>query len=409
MDQILPSAKARKALEERIARLEEEGILSPGREGIMLGALVARPKGGGEVVSYAFSGALDGRLLVDGFVPPCFSVHAFEKIVERYDAQIHCYSDRIERGERELEPVRRALSNEALEEIRATYIFHSPFGKFTFASAGLDNPPTGMGDCAAAKLLNNCLRRGWEPLSLCEMWYGESTGGRISGHVYNPCDEKCRPLFRHFFALDLIYGDEAIVVVDKESGMLSVPGKGPEKADCVTSRLRATFPSIPTLPSVHRLDMDTSGVLVLAKTEEAKRCLSMQFEHRETDKRYVALLEGLVKEEEGIIDLPMRLDTEDRPRQIVDWDNGKRAVTEWRRLGVEMRGDRVLTRVAFHPLTGRTHQLRLHAAKALHPIVGDRLYGRQLPGERLCLHAESLTIKHPMTGEAMTFTATVPF
>jgi len=206
----------------------------------------------------------------------------------------------------------------------------------------------------------------------------------------------------------IVYQDEEIVVVEKQSGFLSVPGRGPEKIDSVSHRIRNTIPGCIEQPSVHRLDMDTSGLLVLALTKEAHRNLSMQFQERKTDKRYVALLEGELTDNEGTINLPFRLDVENRPYQIYDEVHGKMGTTHWKKLGLESG----LTRIAFHPVTGRTHQLRVHAAheKGLAiPIVGDPLYGTgSEPGE-LKLHATELTFVHPTSGINMTFHSSPPF
>ena len=208
--------------------------------------------------------------------------------------------------------------------------------------------------------------------------------------------------------MEILYQDEDIVVVDKPSGLLSIPGRGPEKIDSVSHRIRQMFPDCLAQPSVHRLDMDTSGLLVLALTAASHRHLSLQFQNRETDKHYLALLEGELAGDEGTITLPFRLDIENRPHQIYDEIHGKIGTTHWKKLGIE----NGKTRVAFHPITGRTHQLRVHSAhpKGLGiPIVDDPLYGNgDLPG-KMKLHACELTFTHPTTGEKMTFTAPVPF
>jgi tRNA pseudouridine32 synthase/23S rRNA pseudouridine746 synthase len=208
--------------------------------------------------------------------------------------------------------------------------------------------------------------------------------------------------------VEILYQDEDIVVVDKPSGLLSIPGRGPEKIDSVSHRIRQMFPDCLAQPSVHRLDMDTSGLLVLALTAASHRHLSLQFQNRETDKHYLALLEGELAGDEGTITLPFRLDIENRPHQIYDEIHGKIGTTHWKKLGIE----NGKTRVAFHPITGRTHQLRVHSAhpKGLGiPIVDDPLYGNgDLPG-KMKLHACELTFTHPTTGEKMTFTAPVPF
>jgi tRNA pseudouridine32 synthase/23S rRNA pseudouridine746 synthase len=205
--------------------------------------------------------------------------------------------------------------------------------------------------------------------------------------------------------LRIVLAAERFVVVDKPSGMLSVPGKGPEKQDCVASRVRARFPRATGPLIVHRLDMETSGLLVLGLDAEAQRELSGQFERRETQKRYIALLEGSVAQDQGEITLPIRLDVGRRPYQIVDHDQGREAVTRYSVLSREI--DR--TRVEFTPLTGRTHQLRVHAASGLScPIVGDVLYGRD-NGERLMLHASWLAFVDPGTGRRVEVESPAPF
>jgi tRNA pseudouridine32 synthase/23S rRNA pseudouridine746 synthase len=205
--------------------------------------------------------------------------------------------------------------------------------------------------------------------------------------------------------LRIVLAAERFVVADKPSGMLSVPGKGPEKQDCVASRVRARFPGATGPLIVHRLDMETSGLLVLGLDAEAQRELSGQFERRETQKRYIALLEGSVAQDQGEITLPIRLDVDRRPYQIVDHEQGREAVTRYRVLSREI--DR--TRVEFTPLTGRTHQLRVHAASGLScPIVGDVLYGRD-SGERLMLHASWLAFVDPGTGRRVEVESPGPF
>ncbi|SIN92695.1 RluA family pseudouridine synthase [Halodesulfovibrio marinisediminis] len=201
-------------------------------------------------------------------------------------------------------------------------------------------------------------------------------------------------------SLSFVYEDTKLVVVNKPSGLLSVPGKGEENQDSVETRIRERFPACTKIPTVHRLDMDTSGLLVFALTKRAKRELSDQFQQREVSKRYVALIEGLISEEGGTISLPLRMDLDNRPYSIVDHDNGRPALTEWRNLGVEGSN----TRVEFVLHTGRTHQLRLHALHGLgFPIVGDRLYGNGTQAGQMKLHAAYLRFMHPKTKEMMEF------
>jgi tRNA pseudouridine32 synthase/23S rRNA pseudouridine746 synthase len=208
--------------------------------------------------------------------------------------------------------------------------------------------------------------------------------------------------------MTIVYQDEFLVVVDKPSGFLSVPGRGPDKVDSVAHRIRTTVPGCIDHPAVHRLDMDTSGLLVLAITAEVHRDLSIQFQNHEPKKTYQALLDGELDGESGTITLPFRLDIENRPYQIYDEVHGKTGVTHWKKLGVE----NGMTRIHFEPLTGRTHQLRVHSAhpKGLGlPIVDDPLYGNgDLPG-KMKLHAAELTFRHPVTGESLTFQSPVPF
>jgi tRNA pseudouridine32 synthase/23S rRNA pseudouridine746 synthase len=205
--------------------------------------------------------------------------------------------------------------------------------------------------------------------------------------------------------LRIILAAPRFVVVDKPTGMLSVPGKGPEKQDCAASRVRALFPAATGPLVVHRLDMETSGLLVFGLDENSQRDLSAQFERRQTDKKYVALLEGAVEQDAGEISLPIRLDVDRRPYQVVDHVHGREALTRYRVLSHEIDS----TRVEFIPLTGRTHQLRVHAAAGLGcPIVGDVLYGDGR-GERLMLHAAELSFVDPGTGRRVHVSSPVPF
>jgi len=208
--------------------------------------------------------------------------------------------------------------------------------------------------------------------------------------------------------LDIVFEDPDFVVVDKPSGLLSVPGRGPDKRDCVAARVSARYPRSLEQPAVHRLDMDTSGLLVVARSRASHRHLSRQFQSRRTTKRYIALLDGRLDRERGTLRLPFRLDIDNRPYQIYDVVHGKLGITHWERLAIE--GDQ--TRVAFTPVTGRTHQLRVHAA---HPrglgiaIAGDPLYGSGPGLGRLMLHACDLGFEHPTTGEALAFHRPPPF
>lgn len=202
--------------------------------------------------------------------------------------------------------------------------------------------------------------------------------------------------------LTVLYEDDHIVVVDKPSGLLSVPGKGEANQDCVVSRVLERYPHSIEQPSVHRLDQDTSGLLVLAFTAIAHRNLSIQFMEKLVGKRYVALLDGVVEEAGGVIELSFRLDPDNRPYQVYDPERGKLGTTRWRKLGTK----NGMTRVEFRPLTGRTHQLRLHSSHAKGigvPIVGDRLYGNGTGPGQLKLHASTLRFRHPVTRKPLEF------
>ena len=207
--------------------------------------------------------------------------------------------------------------------------------------------------------------------------------------------------------LDVIYKDERILVVNKPAGMLTVPGIGPEKADSLARRAANEFPGARI---VHRLDRDTSGVIILAFDAEAHRELSRQFHDREVKKTYIAVVSGVLQQDSGTIDLPMRKDMDPRnaPRQVIDHAEGRPAVTHW--WVIERGADR--TRLRLQPLTGRSHQLRLHLKTIGHPILGDDLYASAKVlalADRLLLHSQSLTIVHPETAALMTFESPCPF
>ena len=295
--------------------------------------------------------------------------------------------------------------NKALEKRSVGDIFkHTAEGR----------PKAGAGECAAPKLLQYAFLHQLEPIALAEFWWGQSpkTEIRNHGHYYPACRGKCEPILGHMLQgieldenpmlknpaegkdLSIVWEDEYVVIVNKPHEFLSVPGRRID--DSVLTRLRERFPECKELMVVHRLDMSTSGLLIAAKTMEVYKSLQSQFLRREVKKRYVAMLEGIVEKDEGLIDLPIRVDLEDRPRQMVCYEYGKPAQTRWK--VIERNDGR--TKVHFFPITGRTHQLRVHAAHAQglnHPIVGDDLYGDR--SSRLHLHAEHLEFRHPITDE----------
>lgn len=280
-------------------------------------------------------------------------------------------------------------------------------------------PPGGAGECALPKLLQYAYLHQMKPLAMAEFWWGESpkTEVRHHGYYYPSCKGKCEPILRHMLQglevddnpllvnthrneeLEIVFEDEALLVVNKPAGMLSVPGKA-ENEDSVYRRLREKYPEATGPMMVHRLDMATSGLLLVAKTKEVHQHLQAQFTNRTIKKRYVALLEGgkQFAQEMGRIELPLCLNPLDRPRQMVSEEHGKPAVTEYRILKTSAEQ----TRVLFYPLTGRTHQLRVHAAHPQGlscPITGDELYGKK--ADRLYLHAECIEFLHPISGDVI--------
>lgn len=325
----------------------------------------------------------------------------------------------------------RGLCNESLEKVEVLYDFACADGKIRslkdICRTRLNGkfPPTGTGDCTAPKLLNYAFSHGLTPVSLAEMIFNnenpqeKSKSREIS--LVAPCDTRCKIILPEILGLEILYRDDEIVVVNKQSGLLSVPGRGPEKFDSVETRLRRLFPSCIKQPAVHRLDMETSGLMILALTKEAHRKMNQEFENREVKKEYTALLDGILAKKgfpnEGEMELYFRLDVENRPHQIWDSENGKKAVTQWKILDVERYRapdgtTRNATRVLFIPHTGRTHQLRLASAD-IHgfgtPIIGDTLYGKCEKGERLLLHASKIEFTHPGTGEKMILESKAPF
>lgn len=206
-------------------------------------------------------------------------------------------------------------------------------------------------------------------------------------------------------ALNILYHDEDILILDKPVGLLTVPGKDPNHADCLEARAKEKFSEAKI---VHRLDMDTSGLIVLGKNKVAHRHLSLQFQNRNVKKAYEALVFGIPSDKSGIIDLPLICDWPNRPKQMVDHENGKKSITEWNLIDQHLD----ISRIHLIPMTGRSHQLRVHMLSLGHPILGDRFYAPDKAykmKERLCLHSKQLTIMHPVKKEKMTFDSIVPF
>lgn len=340
---------------------------------------------------------------------------AATKVFETHQAKI-----------KSLKEERKQKSALLQQQLFDSYFFLNQQGEKKSIGAIFDNnPPAGAGECAAPKLLHYAFKNELKPIAMAEFWWGQSPKSEVRKHkhFYPACKSKCEPiLMMHMLEgldleanpfqensakgkeIELVYEDEVLLVINKPTEFLSVPGK--IISDSVFTRVKKKYPDATGPLIVHRLDMSTSGLIVLAKNEEAYVLLQKQFIHRTVKKRYVALLDGIIKQPNGTIDLPLRVDLDDRPRQLVCYEYGKPAQTRWEVIAIKNKQ----TRVYFYPITGRTHQLRVHAAHTSGlktPIVGDDLYGKK--AERLYLHAERLTFVHPLSKEEMTFTSTPPF
>jgi len=316
---------------------------------------------------------------------------------------------------------RKAFSNDLQQQIFRKYAFLNAHGTTKnlldiFEDLKLD-PPSGAGECAAPKLLQYAFNYQLTPICMAEFWWGKSPKSEIRkhGHFYPSCRGKCEPILGHMLEgldvepnpilikpdfippLSIAYEDDYLVIINKPSGILSVPGKS-DLPD-MYSMMREKYPDAEDPMVVHRLDMATSGILLFTKTKEANKFMQQQFIKKTISKRYVALLDGILEADEGEIDLPLRLDLDDRPRQLVCYEFGKEAKTRYEVVD----RDKGKTRIHFFPITGRTHQLRVHASHpdGLNiPIIGDEFYGKL--EERLHLHADEITFVHPVTRERMT-------
>jgi tRNA pseudouridine32 synthase/23S rRNA pseudouridine746 synthase len=380
--------------------------------GIMFGVLVAIDEKRGEIVTLkAFSGEYENLSTIEGWVGPTYDQQRYRDIVDTSAQEI---AQLLSEGRSEEAKNLSCATQKAIDEL---HTFCTIEGEFRTLSQLCGNVqlPSGTGDCCAPKLLNEAFKRKLRLVSLVEFFYGETNKShtKVNHHFYPPCDSRCKILLPTLLSLEVLYVDEYIIVVNKPSSLLSVPGIGPDKQDCVVSRVKKLIPWSIDSPSVHRLDMDTSGLLVLGLTKQSQRSLSIQFMNREVQKSYIALLEGVITSEEGRIELPFRLDVDNRPYQILDEKNGKMGITDYKRIRVEPYDeDTMATRMVFTPHTGRTHQLRIHSAHERglgHPIIGDRLYGRKIKDERLMLHAATLSFTHPYTLKRMNFSTEAPF
>ena len=393
------------AARQLIAEIDSDPELSKiFSEGKMLGVLVCSSPDGALVTLRAFSGLAGGRSTIPGFVPPVFDTLSVKQLWQSNAADASAAlqdklfkSYRVQNAKGEMSDVKKIFEERGLV------------------------PPGGTGECAGPKLLNEAYKQGLKPLAMGEFWYGASPKSgevREHGRFYPSCTGKCGPLLSWMMqgldveenplqrkpdaeSIRIIYEDEAILVANKPSGMLCAPGlTGAESLQEILEKEHGK------LFSCHRLDMDTSGVIVYAKTVEYQADIQQQFERREVVKTYLAHLVAGSRpwrgKRKGTIALPLSPDWYDRPRQMVDREHGKPAITEFEILDIFPDGE---MDVRFTPRTGRTHQIRVHCASPLglgRPIKGDALYGAA-DGGRLELYAESLSFRHPVTGESETF------
>jgi len=413
-------------------------------QGIMLGAMLCRDSDGNEVELRTVSGL--SKMLVPQktsdktiYVEPIVAAEKIDGALLPNDRKIHELTDEInlliqlkdktqEQINRleDLKKSRTELTTQSLEKVFSLYSFKCIDGKTVSlgqicATRKIKLPPTGTGECCAPKLLHYAFTHSMQALGMAEIYYGKDSTHKQNGHEYPPCDERCGIILPVMLGLEILYRDSDICVINKPSGLLSIPGRGEDKQDCVSARIKKLFPECIEQPSVHRLDMETSGLMVYAFTDEAHRNLSRQFENGIVKKEYTALLDGILPKqgikEHGCMELYFRLDVENRPHQIWDDVYGKKAITEWQILDVEPYTapdgkTKNVTRVKFIPHTGRTHQLRLASADPHGfgtAIIGDSLYGKPAQDERLMLHASKLSFVHPITGNPMSFTNDAPF
>ena len=401
---------------------EHEEIRNDADRGKMFGVLVvslppsASGKEGELAFLAAYSGLLAGRNDWSYFVPPVYDAQQPDGHFKTTEREISAKG-----GDKEMSQELQLwlfhqyqLLNAHGEKKDLVAIWQSYYTREKLRRK-FPLPPGGTGDCCAPKLLQYAYQKGLHPVCMAEFWWGAPTKEEVRQHLnyYPACRGKCKPIltwmlqgldvdpnpellgFQHM-EIPVVYEDDALLVVNKPSGMLSVPGRIEDYS--VEAVMRERYPDSIV---VHRLDMGTSGLLIVAKNGESYRILQQQFIHHEVKKKYVALLEHS-GEGSGSICLPMRPDPMNRPRQVVDMNHGKRAATRY-----EFIGNRL---VALWPETGRTHQLRIHCAHPdglANPIVGDELYGTR--GQRLCLHAAEIWFRHPVSGSEMHITSEIPF
>ena len=399
---------------------EHEEIRSDADRGKMFGVLVVDSTDGLAFLA-AYSGLLAGRNDWPYFVPPVYDAQQPDGHFKTTEREISLISHHSPLTSKQMSQELQLwlfhqyqLLNARGETKDLVDIWQSYYSREKLRRK-FPLPPGGTGDCCAPKLLQYAYQHGLKPVCMAEFWWGAPTKEEVRQHLnfYPACRGKCKPILTWMLqGLDVdpnpetlglqrmeiptVYEDDALLVVDKPSGMLSVPGRIEDYS--VETVMHERYPDSIV---AHRLDMGTSGLLIVAKNGDAYRILQQQFIRHEVRKKYIALLEH-PGQGTGVISLPLRPDPMNRPRQVVDMAHGKRAVTRY-----EFIGDRL---VALWPETGRTHQLRIHCAHPdglSNPIVGDELYGTR--GQRLCLHAAEIWFRHPVSGDEMHIKSEIPF
>lgn len=393
-------------------------------EGKMFGVLVVTQPDGSLAFLAAYSGLLEGKNDWPYFVPPVYDAQQPDGYFKIHEREI---SSKKMSQDLQLWLFRQyRMLNARGEEKDLVDIWHD-YHPSSRIQTKFPLPPGGTGDCCAPKLLQYAYSQQLKPVCMAEFWWGESPKSLIRHHgqFYPACRGKCKPVLTWMLQgldvdpettvlpihdIEIIYEDEVMAVLNKPAGMLSVPGK--TEAPSVTVWTQERWPEATT---VHRLDMQTSGLLLVAKTAEAYHQLQEQFTSRSVKKKYLAVVEGKPAEPHGIIDLPLSSDPLNRPLQMVDYEHGKRAITEYRVLSHSDDQQPAKTLLALWPHTGRTHQLRMHCAHPDGlgcPILGDELYGHKItgnnPAARLYLQAQAITFVHPTTAKRLHFELPMP-
>jgi tRNA pseudouridine32 synthase/23S rRNA pseudouridine746 synthase len=419
--------RLKKSLQEIIKNIEINLSLEKRKLNVKKVERKARKKIGKSTLRNSDYDSLNKKLIQESFNDQFYYKELQEYYEEKIDkkrAEVTVYEEKIA----SLIKQRKEKSNDLQQTLFSKYAFLNKDKKQKYLLDIFNNPtmkpPAGSGECSAPKLLQYAFLTNLTPICMAEFWWGVSPNSTIRKHknFYPACQGRCKPILTHMLEgiemednlllkslakdqdLEIIYEDEVLLVINKPAEFLSVPGK--DITDSVYTRIKKKYPNATGPLIVHRLDMSTSGILLVTKSKKANKNLQNQFIKRTIKKRYVAVLDGSLSENKGKIELPLRVDLEDRPRQLVDFEHGKSTETNWE----VVKKENGKTRVYFYPVTGRTHQLRVHAAHkdGLNtPIFGDDLYGKK--ENRLHLHAEYIEFLHPTTNKTMRFSVAADF